>query len=50
VLAPVPQAMQLRYLATLYDIANERDSTIVFPFQLDLMRAWGLQAAGPAEK
>src|ERR1700724_1945443 len=49
-LAPVPQAMQLRYLATLYDIANERASTIVFPFPLDLMRAWGLQPAGPAEK
>src|ERR1700720_910760 len=48
VLAPVPQAMQLRYLATLYDIANERASTIVFPFPLDLMRAWGLQPAGPA--
>src|ERR1700680_2662908 len=50
VLAPVPQAMQLRYLATLYDIANERASTIVSPFPLDLMRAWGLQPAGPAEK
>src|SRR6516162_6920133 len=28
VLAPVPQAMQLRYLATLFDIAGERTSTI----------------------
>jgi len=50
VLAPVPQAMQLRYLGTLYDIANERASTIVFPFPLDLMHAWGLQSAGTAEK
>jgi regulator of protease activity HflC (stomatin/prohibitin superfamily) len=45
VLAPVPQAMQLRYLATLFDIAGERTSTIVFPFPIDLMQAW----AGKAE-
>src|SRR5512147_3148893 len=37
ILAPVPQAMQLRYLATLFDIASERSSTIVFPFPIDLM-------------
>jgi len=41
VLAPVPQAMQLRYLATLFDIAGERSSTIVFPFPIDMMKAWG---------
>src|SRR5690242_17143575 len=41
VLAPVPQAMQLRYLATLFDIAGERSSTIVFPFPIDLMEAVG---------
>ena len=40
ILAPVPQAMQLRYLATLFDIAGERSSTIVFPFPIDLMKAW----------
>jgi regulator of protease activity HflC (stomatin/prohibitin superfamily) len=39
ILAPVPQAMQLRYLATLFDIAGERSSTIVFPFPIDLMQA-----------
>ena len=38
ILAPVPQAMQLRYLATLFDIAGERSSTIVFPFPLDLIQ------------
>jgi regulator of protease activity HflC (stomatin/prohibitin superfamily) len=38
ILAPVPQAMQLRYLATLFDIASERSSTIVFPVPIDLMR------------
>ena len=40
VLAPVPQAMQLRYLATLFDIAGERSSTIVFPFPLDILELW----------
>src|SRR5438046_9895339 len=40
ILAPVPQAMQLRYLATLFDIAGERSSTIVFPFPINLMQAW----------
>jgi len=39
ILAPVPQAMQLRYLAALFDIAGERTSTIVFPFPIDLMQA-----------
>src|SRR5947209_8540832 len=38
ILAPLPQAMQLRYLATLYDIAGEKSSTIVFPFPIDLMK------------
>jgi regulator of protease activity HflC (stomatin/prohibitin superfamily) len=46
ILAPVPQAMQLRYLATLHDIAGERSSTIVFPFPIDLMQA--LPARAPA--
>ncbi len=40
ILAPLPQAMQLRYLATLFDIAGERSSTIVFPFPIDVMQAW----------
>src|SRR5262245_46152106 len=44
ILAPVPQAMQLRYLATLFDIAGERSSTIVFPFPIDLMQAWSARA------
>jgi regulator of protease activity HflC (stomatin/prohibitin superfamily) len=48
ILAPVPQAMQLRYLATLFDIAGERSSTIVFPFPIDLMKTWA--PATPAER
>ena len=47
ILAPLPQAMQLRYLATLFDIASERSSTIVFPFPIDLMKT--LTAAGTPE-
>jgi regulator of protease activity HflC (stomatin/prohibitin superfamily) len=45
ILAPMPQAMQLRYLATLFDIAGERSSTIVFPFPIDLMKVWAAEAA-----
>ena len=41
ILAPVPQAMQLRYLATLFEIAGERSSTIVFPFPLEMMQGLG---------
>jgi regulator of protease activity HflC (stomatin/prohibitin superfamily) len=40
ILASTPQAMQLRYLATLFDIAGERTSTIVFPFPIDVMKNW----------
>jgi regulator of protease activity HflC (stomatin/prohibitin superfamily) len=36
-LAMQPQAMQLRYLQTLGQIANERTNTIVFPLPLDLI-------------
>ncbi|MBA4163291.1 MAG: hypothetical protein C0510_01455 [Erythrobacter sp.] len=35
ILGQRPEAMQLRYLSTLNVIANERSSTIVFPFPLD---------------
>jgi regulator of protease activity HflC (stomatin/prohibitin superfamily) len=36
-LATQPQAMQLRYLQTLSQIANEKTNTIVFPLPLDLI-------------
>jgi regulator of protease activity HflC (stomatin/prohibitin superfamily) len=49
ILAPVPQAMQLRYLATLFEIAGERSSTIVFPFPLDLIQGWASQMAANRE-
>ncbi len=42
ILGDVPQAMQLRYLGTLFDISNagERGSTIVFPFPMELLEAF----------
>jgi regulator of protease activity HflC (stomatin/prohibitin superfamily) len=40
IMATAPQAMQLRYLTALHDIAGERSSTIVFPLPLDLMSAF----------
>jgi regulator of protease activity HflC (stomatin/prohibitin superfamily) len=44
ILAPSPQAMQLRYLGTLFDIAGERSSTIVFPFPIDLTQVFSGRA------
>ncbi|MBI2739206.1 MAG: slipin family protein [Rhodospirillales bacterium] len=49
ILAPVPQAMQLRYLATLFEIAGERSSTIVFPFPIEMMQQWVSQSAANRE-
>ena len=40
ILASSPGAMQLRYLGTLQTIAGEKNSTIVFPFPIDLFAAW----------
>jgi regulator of protease activity HflC (stomatin/prohibitin superfamily) len=49
-LAAVPEAMQLRYLSTLHDIAAEHNSTIVFPFPVELMRALGRVGGDPAPR
>src|SRR5688572_5531894 len=38
-LAARPEAMQLRYLQTLTQIANERTSTVVFPVPVDIITA-----------
>jgi regulator of protease activity HflC (stomatin/prohibitin superfamily) len=46
ILAQRPQAMQLRYLSTLMTIANERSSTIVFPFPTELVQMFGSHADG----
>jgi hypothetical protein len=34
-----PQAMHLRYLQTLVEIAAEKNSTIIFPLPIDWMKA-----------
>ncbi|MBS0352155.1 MAG: slipin family protein [Proteobacteria bacterium] len=39
ILSKQPQAVQLRYLQTLVDIAGEKSSTIVFPLPMDLIGA-----------
>ncbi len=38
-----PQALQLRFLGTLTEIAAEKNSTIVFPLPLELLRAFTYQ-------
>jgi len=35
-----PQALQLRFLGTLTEIATEKNSTIVFPLPLDMLKAF----------
>ncbi|MFT6339412.1 MAG: regulator of protease activity HflC (stomatin/prohibitin superfamily) [Alcanivorax sp.] len=39
-LSEQPQALQLRYLQTLTEVANERSSTIVFPLPMDLIESF----------
>jgi regulator of protease activity HflC (stomatin/prohibitin superfamily) len=41
ILARRPEAMQLRYLGTLLNIAGEKSSTIVFPMPIDLVKVVG---------
>ena len=36
-----PVTLQLRYLQTLTEIATERNSTIIFPLPIEIMRAFG---------
>lgn len=40
ILARQPQALQLRYLQTLTEIAGERSSTIVFPLPVDIIKQY----------
>jgi regulator of protease activity HflC (stomatin/prohibitin superfamily) len=35
-----PSSMQLRYLQTLTEIASERNSTLIFPLPVELLRSW----------
>ncbi len=38
-----PAAIQLRYLQTLTEIATEKNSTIIFPLPIELLKAFGLK-------
>jgi len=40
IMAKFPQAIQLRYLQTLSEIASENNSTILFPIPIDMLRAF----------
>ncbi|MCY1364929.1 hypothetical protein D9M69_517540 [compost metagenome] len=48
-LARQPQAMQLRYMQTLTQIAGDKSSTIVFPLPIDLLTTLR-SATGNTEK
>ena len=47
ILSAKPQALQLRYLTAMQEIAGEKSSTIVFPLPMDLMRAFRPSSPGP---
>jgi regulator of protease activity HflC (stomatin/prohibitin superfamily) len=38
IMTPYPMAMQMRYLQTLTEVASERNSTIIFPLPIELLR------------
>jgi len=40
VISTNPQALQLRFLGTLSEIATEKNSTIIFPLPIDLLKAF----------
>ena len=40
VISKNPQALQLRFLGTLTEVATEKNSTIVFPLPIDLIKAF----------
>ena len=40
IIARNPQALQLRFLSTLTEIATEKNSTIVFPLPIELLKAF----------
>jgi len=42
-----PAALQLRYLQTLTQISSEKNSTIVFPIPVELLKAFSNQQSTP---
>lgn len=50
IISESPAALQLRYLQTLHSIAAEKNSTIIFPLPMEIMRGFGLtNAPGPSQ-
>lgn len=49
ILANQPQALQLRYLQTLTEIAGEKSSTIVFPLPIELLSILQTMSEGKSE-
>jgi regulator of protease activity HflC (stomatin/prohibitin superfamily) len=43
VISREPAAIQLRYLQTLTEIATEKNSTIIFPLPIELLKAFGVK-------
>ena len=39
IISPNPTTLQLRYLQTLTEIATEKNSTIIFPVPIDILKA-----------
>jgi regulator of protease activity HflC (stomatin/prohibitin superfamily) len=50
ILSAQPQALQLRYLQTLIDIAGDKSNTIVFPLPMNLMEAFDALRGGPRDE
>ena len=50
VIAREPVTLQLRYLQTLTEIASERNSTIIFPLPVDLIRMFLPKEASEGKK
>jgi len=44
-----PQALQLRFLGTLAEIATEKNSTIVFPVPIDMLKAFSKEEKEPKD-
>ena len=40
IISQSPAALQLRFLQTLNNIAAEKNSTVIFPFPLDMIKVW----------
>ena len=49
-LSSQPQALQLRYMQTLIDVAGDKNSTIVFPLPMDLIKPFMEKAWADADR